>query len=388
MNKEGFYGEFGGAFVSEELTDTLNEINAAFEKYSEDEEFLKELNYYYSNFIGRPTPLYFAEKMTEELDGAKIYLKREDLCHLGAHKTNNAIGQILIAKKMGKTRIIAETGAGQHGVATACACAKFGMECIIYMGAVDVERQALNVYRMEMMGAKVVKVTEGSQTLKEAVDVAFRDLAENRENTFYLVGSAVGPNPYPKMVKFFQSVIGKEAREQILKTEKRLPDYVVACLGGGSNAIGLFSEFIGDKDVKLVGVEAGGLGAETDKTAATLTKGEVGILHGFKSYVIKNEQGEAEDAYSISAGLDYPGIGPEHAYLKYTGREEVGVINDNEAVEALKYLSKTEGIIPALESSHAIAYGMKLAKTLPKDKVIIINLSGRGDKDVSQIIDL
>lgn len=388
MNKEGFYGEFGGAFVSEELTDTLNEINAAFEKYSEDEEFLKELNYYYSNFIGRPTPLYFAEKMTEELGGAKIYLKREDLCHLGAHKTNNAIGQILIAKKMGKTRIIAETGAGQHGVATACACAKFGMECMIYMGAVDVERQALNVYRMEMMGAKVVKVTEGSQTLKEAVDVAFRDLAENRENTFYLVGSAVGPNPYPKMVKFFQSVIGKEAREQILKTEKRLPDYVVACLGGGSNAIGLFSEFIGDKDVKLVGVEAGGLGAETDKTAATLTKGEVGILHGFKSYVIKNEKGEAEDAYSISAGLDYPGIGPEHAYLKYTGREEVGVINDNEAVEALKYLSKTEGIIPALESSHAIAYGMKLAKTLPKDKVIIINLSGRGDKDVSQIIDL
>lgn len=388
MNKEGFYGEFGGTYVSEELTDTLKEINTAFEKYSEDEEFLKELNFYYSNFIGRPTPLYFAEKMTEELGGAKIYLKREDLCHLGAHKTNNAIGQILIAKKMGKTRIIAETGAGQHGVATACACAKFGMECMIYMGAVDVERQALNVYRMEMMGAKVVKVTEGSQTLKEAVDVAFRDLAENRENTFYLVGSAVGPNPYPKMVKFFQSVIGKEAREQILKTEKRLPDYVVACLGGGSNAIGLFSEFIGDKDVKLVGVEAGGLGAETDKTAATLTKGEVGILHGFKSYVIKNEQGEAEDAYSISAGLDYPGIGPEHAYLKYTGREEVGVINDNEAVEALKYLSKTEGIIPALESSHAIAYGMKLAKTLPKDKIIIINLSGRGDKDVSQIIDL
>lgn len=388
MKQEGFYGEFGGTFVPEELIDTLNEINTAFEKYSEDKDFLNELNYYYNDFIGRPTPLYYAEKMTENLGGAKIYLKREDLCHLGAHKLNNAIGQILIAKRMGKKRIIAETGAGQHGVATACACAKFGLECIIYMGAVDVERQTLNVYRMEMMGAKVIGVTEGSQTLKEAVDVAFRDLAENNKNTFYLVGSAVGPNPYPKMVKFFQSVIGKEAREQIQKTEKRLPDYVVACMGGGSNAIGLFSEFVDDKDVRIIGVEAGGLGADTDKTAATLTKGEIGILHGFKSYVIKNEKGEVEDAYSISAGLDYPGIGPEHAYLKYIGREEVGVINDNEAVEALKYLSKTEGIIPALESSHAIAYGIKLAKTLPKDKIIIVNLSGRGDKDLNQIMNL
>lgn len=385
MKQEGYYGEFGGAFVPEELINTLNEINNAFEKYSKDKEFLEELNYYYNNFIGRPTPLYYAEKMTEDLGGAKIYLKREDLCHMGAHKLNNVIGQILIAKRMGKKRIIAETGAGQHGVATACACAKFGVECIVYMGALDVERQALNVYRMEMMGAKVVGVNEGSKTLKEAVDVAFRDLVENKDNTFYLVGSAVGPNPYPKMVKFFQSVIGKEAREQILKTENKLPDYCVACMGGGSNAIGLFSEFIKDESVRLVGVEAGGLGADTDKTAATLTIGEVGILHSFKSYVIKNEKGEVDDAYSISAGLDYPGIGPEHAYLKDIGREEVGVINDDEAVEALKYLSKTEGIIPALESSHAIAYGIKLAKNLPKDKIIIVNLSGRGDKDVEQI---
>ena len=385
-NEEGFFGEFGGMFVPEELKGVLREVDDAFKKYSTDKDFLEELNYYYNQYIGRPTPLYYAEEMTKDLKGAKVYLKREDLCHMGAHKLNNVIGQILIAKRMGKKRVIAETGAGQHGVATACAAARFGMECVIYMGDIDKERQALNVFRMEMMGATVKGVSYGTKTLKEAVDEAFMDFVQNKDNTFYVVGSAVGPHPYPHMVKFFQSVIGREAREQILKAEGKLPDYVIACIGGGSNAIGIFNEFIGDTSVKLIGAEGAGKGIDSGLTAATITIGKEGILHGFNSYVMKDEKGEVAPAYSISAGLDYPGIGPEHAYLAKIGREKAVPITDDEAVNALKYLSKTEGIIPALESSHAIAAALKLVPTLSKDKLVIVNLSGRGDKDVQQIM--
>ena len=387
-NEEGFFGEFGGMYVPEELKGVLKEVDEAFKKYSVDKDFLEELNYYYNNYIGRPTPLYYAEEMTKDLGGAKVYLKREDLCHMGAHKLNNVIGQILIAKRMGKKRVIAETGAGQHGVATACAAARFGMECVIYMGEIDMQRQALNVFRMEMMGAKVKGTSMGSRTLKEAVDEAFMDFVQNKDNTFYVVGSAVGPHPYPHMVKFFQSVIGREAREQILKCENRLPDYVIACIGGGSNAIGIFNEFIGDQSVKLIGAEGAGKGIDSGLTAATITIGKEGILHGFNSYVMQDEKGEVAQAYSISAGLDYPGIGPEHAYLYKIGREKAVAITDDQAVKALKYLSKTEGIIPALESSHAIAAAMELVPTLSKDKLVIVNLSGRGDKDVQQIKDM
>jgi len=386
--KEGFFGEFGGMFVPEPLKKVLMEVAEGFEKYRNDKEFLEELDYYFNYFIGRPTPLYYAERISKDLGGAKIYLKREDLCHMGAHKLNNVIGQILLAKKLGKTRIIAETGAGQHGVATACAAAMFGLECVIYMGAVDVKRQHLNVFRMEMMGAKVVSVKEGQQTLKDAVDSALYDFVVTSEKTYYLVGSAVGPHPYPNMVKFFQSIIGREAREQIMKQEGRLPNYLIACCGGGSNAIGLFNDFLEDETVNLIGVESAGKGLDTHEHCATLTLGKPGVLHGAKCHLLTDEDGEVSLTHSISAGLDYPGVGPEHSYLKNIGRVDYQSVTDDETLSAFLYLSRKEGIIPALESSHALAYAIKLAPKLDKDKIIIVNLSGRGDKDVEQVSEM
>ena len=380
MKKEnGLFGEFGGAYVDEGMAVVLQELEKEFYDAMEDEEFLKELDYYFKEYVGRENPLYFAKNLTEEIGGAKIYLKREDLNHTGAHKINNAIGQGLLAKRMGKSRVIAETGAGQHGVATATVCALLGLDCTVYMGAEDIKRQELNVFRMEILGAKVVSVEEGNKTLKEAVDAALTDYVINKDNTFYLLGSAVGPHPFPTIVRTFQSIIGKEARKQILEKENRLPDYLVACVGGGSNAIGLFSPFFQDKEVKMVGVEPGGKGLETKKHAASICEGEVGIIHGFKCYLLDH------DTHSIAAGLDYPGVGPEHSHYNDIKRAEYKSIGDKEALDAFFKLSQTEGIIPALESSHAIAYGIKLAKTLTKDKIIIINLSGRGDKDVSQV---
>jgi tryptophan synthase beta chain len=383
MEREnGLFGEFGGCYVDEGMKEVLAELEREFYKAMEDEEFLKELDYYLKDYVGRQNSLYFAERLTEEIGGAKIYLKREDLNHTGAHKINNAIGQGLLARRMGKKRIIAETGAGQHGVATATVCALLGLDCTIYMGAEDIKRQELNVFRMEMLGAKVVAVEEGNKTLKEAVDVALRDYVENRDNTFYLLGSAVGPHPFPTIVRTFQSVIGKEAREQILEKEGRLPDYLIACIGGGSNAIGLFHPFFEDKEVKMIGVESAGEGLETEKHSASIEKGSIGIIHGFKCYLLD------QDTHSIAAGLDYPGVGPEHSYYNDIKRADYVPVTDKEALDGFFKLSKTEGIIPALESSHAVAYGIKLAKTLSKDKIIIINLSGRGDKDVAQIKDM
>ncbi|WP_018249147.1 tryptophan synthase subunit beta [Orenia marismortui] len=384
---KGKFGEFGGKYVPELLIPALEELEEAYAQYKNDPEFQEELEYYLKQYVGRANPLYYAERLTKKLGGAKIYLKREDLNHMGAHKTNNAVGQILLAKRMGKKRIIAETGAGQHGVATATVAAMFGMECEIFMGAEDVKRQALNVFRMKLLGAKVTAVTEGTQTLSDAIDVAIRDWITRADDTFYLFGTAAGPHPYPTIVRDFQSVIGKEAREQILEQEGRLADYLVACIGGGSNSIGLFHPFIGDEDVKMIGVEAAGLGVDTNKHAATLTKGRKGIIHGSKSYVLQDEVGQILPAHSISAGLDYPGVGPEHSYLKDIGRVEYVSATDNEAVEAFQILSEVEGIIPALESSHAIAYTFKLAPTLDKDKIIIVNLSGRGDKDIYTVAD-
>ena len=383
MKREnGLFGEFGGAYVPEELKAVLDELEREFYNAMEDEGFLKELDYYLREYVGRENPLYFAERLTEEMEGAKIYLKREDLNHTGAHKINNAIGQGLLAKRMGKKRVIAETGAGQHGVATATVCALLGLDCTIYMGAEDTKRQELNVFRMEMLGAKVVAVEEGNKTLKEAVDKALGDYVENKDNTFYLLGSAVGPHPFPMIVRTFQSVIGKEARKQILEKEGRLPDYIVACVGGGSNAIGLFAPFYDDKEVKMIGVEPAGKGIDTKEHAASICRGNVGLIHGFKCYLLDHS------THSIAAGLDYPGVGPEHSYYNDTKRAEYKSVTDKEALDAFFKLSKTEGIIPALESSHAIAHGMKLAKTLSKDKIIIVNLSGRGDKDVAQVRDM
>lgn len=379
------YGQFGGQYVSEAVMNILKELEEAYEEAIKDPEFIDELNYYLKDYVGRETPLYYAKNLTEKLGGAKIYLKREDLNHTGAHKINNAIGQALLAKRMGKKKVIAETGAGQHGVATATAAALFGMECVVYMGEEDVQRQALNVFKMEALGAKVVSVTSGTGVLKDAVNEALKSWVANIEDTFYVLGSAVGPHPYPKMVKGFQSVISKEAKQQILEKEGRLPDYVVACVGGGSNAIGMFANFIDDKDVKLIGVEAAGLGVDTDQHAATLSKGNIGIVHGMKTYVLQDEDGQIMPVYSISAGLDYPGIGPEHAYLRDTGRAEYVPITDDEAVAALLLLTKVEGIIPAIESSHAIAYVEKLAKNTSKDEIIVVSLSGRGDKDIARI---
>ena len=384
-NKKGYFGEFGGRFVPKELDECLEKVEKAFEKYKDDEDFKKELKYYQKEYIGRANPLYFAKNLTENINGAKIYLKREDLNHTGAHKINNTIGQILLAKKMGKKRIIAETGAGQHGVATATVAALFNMDCIVYMGKKDTERQALNVYRMKLLGAEVKPVTSGTMTLKDAVDAALKDFVKNFKDTFYLLGSAVGPHPYPLMVRYFQSVIGNEAKKQILKKENKLPDYLVACIGGGSNAIGLFHPFYNDKKVKFIGVEPGGLGLDTDKHAATLTKGKKGKIHGFKCYNLQDESGKPLDVHSVSAGLDYPGVGPEHSFYKDSNRAKYVTITDKEALENFELLSKTEGIIPALESAHAVAYGVKLAKDLSNDKIIIINLSGRGDKDVQQV---
>lgn len=379
------YGQYGGQFVPEILMEEINKIAKAYEHYKNDKKFNDELQKLLNEYAARPSLLYFAKNMTKDLNGAKIYLKREDLNHTGAHKINNVLGQMLLAKYMGKTRVIAETGAGSHGVAVATAAALFGMECEIYMGKEDTVRQALNVYKMELLGAKVNAVTTGNQTLKDAVNEAMTQWALRSEDTFYVLGSAVGSHPFPLMVRDFQSVISKEAREQILKAEGKLPSAVIACVGGGSNAIGTFYNFINDKDVRLIGCEAAGVGVDTDRHAATVTKGSIGIFHGMKSLFCQDENGQITSVYSISAGLDYPGIGPEHAFLNETGRAQYVPVTDEEAVEAFGYLSLKEGIIPAIESAHAIAYAKKLAPTLSKDDIILVCLSGRGDKDVTSV---
>ena len=383
---KGYFGQFGGSFVPEPIQNLLNQLEETFEQYKNDPEFIAEYKHYLKDYSGRETPLYFAESLTEHLGGAKIYLKREDLNHLGSHKLNNVLGQILLAKRMGKTRVIAETGAGQHGVATAAAAAKFGMACDVYMGAEDVERQRLNVFRMEMMGATVHAVETGTKTLKDAVDAAFGAWMADLD-AFYVLGSAVGPHPYPTIVHEFKKVISEESKRQILEKEGRLPDYVIACVGGGSNAIGAFSEYVAEEEVGLIGVEAAGHGLDTDQHAATMTKGTIGVVDGMKTYAVFGEDGKVAPVYSISAGLDYPGVGPEHAFFKDSGRVEYVAATDDEAVEALLLLSKTEGILPAIESSHAIAEAVKRAPQLDKDKIIIINVSGRGDKDVAAIAD-
>ena len=382
---KGRFGRHGGQYVSETLMNAVLQLEEAYNRFKDDPEFLQELRTLYHDYANRPSLLYYAEKMTNDLGGAKIYLKREDLNHTGAHKINNALGQCLLAKKMGTKRVIAETGAGQHGVATATVAALMGLECEVYMGREDTIRQALNVYRMELLGAKVVPVTTGTGTLKDAVSEAMRDWCTNVEDTFYVLGSCMGPHPYPTIVRDFQKVIGEEVKAQILEKEGRLPDVVMACVGGGSNAIGLFYDFIPDRDVQLIGVEAAGRGVNTAETAATIARGKPGIFHGMESYFLQDEDGQIAPVYSISAGLDYPGIGPEHANLYDTGRAQYVPITDDESVEAFEYLSRTEGIIPAIESAHAVAYAMKLAPTLPKDKIIVVNLSGRGDKDVAAI---
>lgn len=380
-----FYGEFGGQYVPKQVKDALTEVAAAYERYRQDPDFLAELQGLLADYSGRQTPLYYAESLSNYLGGAKVYLKREDLNHLGAHKLNNVLGQILLAKRMGKKRIIAETGAGQHGVATAAAAARFGLECEIFMGELDCQRQKLNVFRMTLLGAKVHPVKTGTRTLKDAVDAAFADFAANLADTFYIVGSAVGPYPYPQMVKDFQSVISKEARAQILAKEGRLPTAVIACVGGGSNAIGSFAEFIDDQAVRLIGAEAAGKGVDTPDNAATMTNGRVGISDGMKTYVLMDDDDQVLPAYSISAGLDYPGVRPEHAFLKDAKRAEYYAITDAEAVAAFQLLSKTEGIIPALESSHALAQAIKMVPQLGKDDLVIVTVSGRGDKDVNQV---
>ncbi|NJE32466.1 tryptophan synthase subunit beta [Lactobacillus agilis] len=380
-----FYGEFGGQYVPKQVKDALTEVATAYERYRQDPDFLAELQGLLADYSGRQTPLYYAESLSNYLGGAKVYLKREDLNHLGAHKLNNVLGQILLAKRMGRKRIIAETGAGQHGVATAAAAARFGLECEIFMGELDCQRQKLNVFRMTLLGAKVHPVKTGTRTLKDAVDAAFADFAAKLADTFYIVGSAVGPYPYPQMVKDFQSVISKEARAQILAKEGRLPTAVIACVGGGSNAIGSFAEFIDDQAVRLIGAEAAGKGVDTPDNAATMTNGRVGISDGMKTYVLMDDDDQVLPAYSISAGLDYPGVGPEHAFLKDAKRAEYYAITDAEAVAAFQLLSKTEGIIPALESSHALAQAIKMVPQLGKDDLVIVTVSGRGDKDVNQV---
>lgn len=383
--KKGYYGDNGGQFIPETLMNAILELENAYQDALQDESFMQELDRFYKEYAGRPSELYYAKKMTEDLGGAKIYLKREDMNHTGSHKINNVLGQVLLAKKMGKTKVIAETGAGQHGVATATACALFGIPCTIYMGEEDTERQALNVFRMELLGAKVVAVTSGTKTLKDAVNEAMREWTRSVEDTFYVLGSVMGPHPYPEMVRDFQKIIGKEVKVQLTELGEKQPDVCIACVGGGSNAIGLFHEFIEDKDVALIGVEAAGKGIDTDMHAATITKGSKGIFHGMKSYFCQDDDGQIAPVHSISAGLDYPGIGPEHAYLFDSERASYVSATDDEAVEAFQYLSKTEGIIPAIESSHAVAHVLKIAPTMDKDQVIVINLSGRGDKDVRQV---
>lgn len=382
---KGRFGIYGGQYVPETLMNALIELEEAYNHYKNDPEFQEDLDQLYKNYAGRPSLLYYAEKMTKDLGGAKIYLKREDLNHTGSHKINNVLGQVLLAKRMGKTRVIAETGAGQHGVATATAAALMGMECEIFMGKEDTERQALNVFRMELLGSKVHAVTSGTQTLKDAVNETMREWTKRVKDTHYVLGSVMGPHPFPVIVRDFQSIIGREVKKQLKEKEGRLPDAVIACVGGGSNAMGLFYDFIEDKSVRLIGCEAAGHGIETDKTAATIAKGSVGIFHGMKSYFCQDEYGQIAPVYSISAGLDYPGIGPEHANLYDTGRAEYVPVSDNEAVEAFEYLSRLEGIIPAIESAHAVAYARKIAPSMGKDQIIVINLSGRGDKDVAAI---
>ena len=385
MGNIGRFGQYGGQYVPETVMTAVHELEAAYAKYKDDPEFISELKELYRDYAGRPSMLYYADKMTKDLGGAKIYIKREDLNHTGSHKINNVLGQVLLAKKMGKKRIIAETGAGQHGVATATVCALFGLECEVYMGAEDCHRQSLNVYRMNLLGAKVNAVDSGTATLKDAINEAMRDWCSNIDTTFYCIGSVMGPHPYPAMVRDFQKIISEEIKSQLAEREGRLPDCVVACVGGGSNAMGAFYNFIEDKSVRLVGAEAGGLGVDTEKHAASMAKGTLGIFHGMKSIFLQNEYGQIDPVYSISAGLDYPGVGPEHAYLRETGRAEYIPITDEEAVCAFEYLSKTEGIIPAIESSHAVAAALKIAPTMSKDQILVINLSGRGDKDVYSI---
>ncbi|MFC1501718.1 tryptophan synthase subunit beta [Elusimicrobiota bacterium] len=375
MNK--YFGNYGGQFIPETLVAPVKELEKEFFKAWKDKKFHKELDYYLTNYAGRPSNLYFAEKLTKKFGGAKIYLKREDLCHTGSHKINNTLGQVLLAKRLNKKRVIAETGAGQHGVATATAAALFGLKCEVYMGEEDIRRQELNVFRMELMGAKVIPVKSGSQTLKDAINEALRDWVTNVRDTFYVIGSVMGPHPYPIMVRQFQSVIGKETKKQILKLESKLPDYLLACVGGGSNAMGLFAPFYNDKKVKFIGLEAAG--------AATAVKGEKGIFHGMKTYILQDKDGQISPTHSISAGLDYPGIGPEHSYFKDSGKAKYLTITDKEALQAFKVLSETEGIMPALESSHALAYLPKLAPKLKKSNIIVVCLSGRGDKDVDSI---
>lgn len=382
---KGRFGQHGGQFIPETLMNAVNELEAAYEKYIHDEAFLAELDELNRTYTGRPSILYYAGKMTEDLGGAKIYLKREDLNHTGSHKINNALGQALLAKKMGKTRVIAETGAGQHGVATATAAALLGLECEVYMGKEDTDRQALNVFRMELLGARVHPVTSGTQTLKDAVNETLREWTNRVEDTHYVLGSVMGPHPFPTIVRDFQSIIGKEVKSQLMKAEGKLPDMLIACVGGGSNAMGLFYDFIDEPGVALVGCEAAGHGVDTDKNAATIATGSLGIFHGMKSYFCQDEYGQIAPVYSISAGLDYPGIGPEHASLHDTGRAQYVPVTDDEAVDAFEYLSRMEGIIPAIESAHAVAYARKIAPTMGKDQVIVINLSGRGDKDVAAI---
>ncbi|NVM77782.1 tryptophan synthase beta chain [Duganella sp. SG902] len=382
---KGHFGPYGGSFVAETLTYALSELNEAYAKFSKDPEFLEEFRYELKHFVGRPSPIYHAKRWSELAGGAQIYFKREDLNHTGAHKINNVIGQALLAKRMGKPRIIAETGAGQHGVATATICARFGLECVVYMGSEDVKRQAQNVYRMKLLGATVVPVESGSKTLKDALNEAMRDWVTNIENTFYIIGTVAGPHPYPMLVRDFQSVIGEECLVQMPELAGRQPDYVVACIGGGSNAMGIFYPYIDQPGVKLIGVEAAGEGLDGDKHAASLTKGYPGVLHGNRTYLLQDENGQIIETHSVSAGLDYPGVGPEHAYLKDSGRAEYVSITDEEALKAFHDSCHIEGIIPALESSHALAYAAKLAATLPKDKIVLANLSGRGDKDMHTV---
>lgn len=386
-NATGHYGKFGGRFVPETLMQAVIELEEAYDIANKDEEFIKDFRYYLKDYVGRENPLYFAERLTKKMGGAKIYLKREDLNHTGAHKINNTIGQALLAVRMGKRKIVAETGAGQHGVATATVCALLDLECVIFMGEEDVRRQQLNVFRMELLGAKVVTVTQGSRTLKDAVNEALRYWVTNVGDTHYIMGSVLGPHPFPKIVRDFQRVIGDETRKQIVEKEGRLPDAIVACIGGGSNAMGMFYPFIEDTDVKLFGVEAAGAGLETDKHAATLTKGSVGVLHGSLMYLLQDDAGQIQEAHSISAGLDYPGIGPEHSYLHENGRVKYTSVTDDQALAAVQMLARTEGILPALESAHAIHFAGELAATMSKDEIVVICLSGRGDKDVVTVRD-
>lgn len=382
---KGRFGEYGGQYIPETLMNGVIQVEEAYNHYKKNKEFCRKLEDLYKNYAGRPSLLYYARKMTQDLNGAKIYLKREDLNHTGSHKINNVLGQVLLAKKMGKTRVIAETGAGQHGVATATAAALMDMECEIFMGKEDTDRQALNVYRMELLGAKVHPVTSGTMTLKDAVNETMKEWASRVDDTYYVLGSVMGPHPFPTIVRDFQSIIGKEVKKQMMELEGRLPDVLLACVGGGSNAMGLFYDFIDEPEAALIGCEAAGHGLDTDKNAATIAKGSTGIFHGMKSYFCQDEYGQIAPVYSISAGLDYPGIGPEHAYLHDTKRAEYVSVTDEEAVEAFYYLSRTEGIIPAIESAHAVAHAMKIAPTMDKNKIIVVNLSGRGDKDVAAI---